>query len=140
MSETHQAIHLDISEWQVIKMKNNKKRKTFLMSVRSAQFMPISKNVYFFRIRVTSTLYLQMLQIRHIFDDLFSWAYTIVNLFSYFIAFSKIFSNILTLLRRTSFWPPSMVYISVIITHITHYKTCWTFCVGSYTYIHHIWE
>ena len=118
MSETHQAIHLDISEWQVIKMKNNKKRKTFLMSVRSAQFMPISKNVYFFRIRVTSTLYLQMLQIRHIFDDLFSWAYTIVNLFSYFIAFSKIFSNILTLLRRTSFWPPSMVYISVIITHI----------------------
>ena len=38
------------------------------------------------------------------------------------------------LVRRHLFWPPSMVYISVIITHITHYKSCWTFCVGSYTY------
>ena len=26
------------------------------------------------------------------------------------------------LLRRTSFWPPSRLYISVIITHITNYK------------------
>ena len=26
-----------------------------------------------------------------------------------------------------------MVYISAIITHITHYKSCWTFCVGSYS-------
>ena len=34
--------------------------------------------------------------------------------------------------EETSFWPPSMVYISVIITHITHYKSCWTFCVGRY--------
>ena len=34
--------------------------------------------------------------------------------------------------EETSFWPPSMVYISAI---ITHYKSCWTFCVGSYSFI-----
>ena len=27
-----------------------------------------------------------------------------------------------------------MVYISAIITHITHYKSSWTFCVGMYMY------
>ena len=36
------------------------------------------------------------------------------------------------LVRRHLFWP-SKVYILVIITHITHYKSCWTFCVGSFT-------
>ena len=36
--------------------------------------------------------------------------------------------------RRHLFWPPSMINISVIITHILHYKSCWTFCVGSYSY------
>ena len=30
--------------------------------------------------------------------------------------------SMLALLRRTSFWPPSMDYISVIITHITNYN------------------
>ena len=43
------------------------------------------------------------------------------------------FSILVPSSEETSFWPPSMVYISVIITHITYYKSCWTFCVGSYT-------
>ena len=43
----------------------------------------------------------------------------------------------LVLLRRTSFWPPPMVYISVIITHITNYNffNCWT-SVGSFHVLH----
>ena len=36
----------------------------------------------------------------------------------------------LALLRRTSFLPPSMVYISVIIIHITNYNRSRTFLVN----------
>ena len=47
------------------------------------------------------------------------------------------FSLSLALLRRTYFLPPSMVHISVIITHITNYNlfTCWT-SVGSVNVLH----
>ena len=41
----------------------------------------------------------------------------------------------LALLRRISFRPPSMVYISVIILQITIFFTCWT-SVGSFHVLH----
>ena len=50
-----------------------------------------------------------------------------------FGASSVIFFYVVPSSEETSFWPPSMVYISVIITHITHYKSCWTFRVFSYS-------
>ena len=44
----------------------------------------------------------------------------------------------LPLVRRYLFWP-SKVYISVIITHITHYKSCLTFLCGLDTSSAGIW-
>ena len=42
------------------------------------------------------------------------------------------------LVRRHLFWPSFLttfyvLYFSHHYTHITHYKSCWTFCVGSYS-------
>ena len=52
---------------------------------------------------------------------------------------SKIlFFNVVFSSEETSFWPPSGVYISVNLTHITHYNLCWTSVLAA-TNVLHLW-